>query len=220
MHDGINRPSTLVFALATAASVVCVMLLADLGHWRSAELYALAGVLAFAAIAGLWHGGLAVLGFVLLVVDARRERQPEPVVYAPPDDDEPDAPPEAEIDLRARAWATALGRFFRAGDKAGFTIRALTPAVLSEDDWARLTAYYVSDDGRRVLRDRGGNQGTGWGYGWDLDGAVRAIGVGALPLPGGEPPVVEVFVEHATQRNAKRSKSAVVEGVVVASEKG
>jgi len=218
MHDGINRPSTLVFALATAASVVCVMLLADLGHWRSAELYALAGVLAFAAIAGLWHGGLAVLGFVLLVVDARRERQPEPVVYAPPDDDEPAEPPEADVSV-ARKVATS--RVFTAGAVLGFSQPKLA-GIISSDPWQVWTDFYTANpDGDPVLDRVRGNVGTMWRRTWNLDRVNAALLADVLPLPPGPPPTVRPFALESRARHSAESKSAaVVEGVVVASEKG
>jgi len=218
MHDGINRPSTLVFALATAASVVCVMLLADLGHWRSAELYALAGVLAFATIAGLWHGGLAVLGFVLLVVDARRERQPEPVVYAPPDDDEPAEPPEADVSV-ARKVATS--RVFTAGAVLGFSQPKLA-GIISSDPWQVWTDFYTANpDGDPVLDRVRGNVGTMWRRTWNLDRVNAALLADVLPLPPGPPPTVRPFALESRARHSAESKSAaVVEGVVVASEKG
>jgi hypothetical protein len=119
--------------------------------------------------------------------------------------------PEPDTDLLASAWKVPLSRFFRAGDSAGsFSIRNLA-GVVSEGDWALLTDFYCSDAGRRVLRDRGGNLGTAWGYGWSLDAVLQALNAGKLPLPDMAVPDVQPYVANSTQRNTKRRAPAVVE---------
>jgi hypothetical protein len=119
--------------------------------------------------------------------------------------------PEPDTDLLASAWKVPLSRFFRAGDSAGsFSIRNLA-GVVSEGDWAGLTDFYCSDEGRRVLRDRGGNLGTAWGYGWSLDAVLQALNASKLPLPDMPVPDVQPYVANSTQRGTKRRSPAVVE---------
>lgn len=213
-NDDLTRPSTLLAAVGLGLVVGGALLLADLtrGQLRDMAIYPVAAVVAVGFVLGAWHGGLGLLGFVLLVWDAVTARRPEPEwVDELPPELIPVAVDPAELAM-ASAWKLALTRFFRAGDAAGsFSIRSLSD-VVSDGDWGLLTDFYCSDAGRRVLRDRGGNLGTAWGYGWSLDGALQALGAGKLPLPDMPVPEVQIFVSPATQRNARGRKSTVVNG--------
>lgn len=216
-RDEFLRPSTWVAATGVGVAVAGGVLLADLtaGRLRDFAIYPVLALTGWGLVLALAHGGTGLLGFALLVWDAVTVRRPDQAVGGGDDTLPPELIPVAAdpTDIAvASAWKLALTRFFRAGDAAGsFSIRALSD-VVSDGDWGLLTDFYCSDAGRRVLRDRGGNLGTAWGYGWSLDGALQALGTGKLPLPDMPVPDVQPFVAHATQRNTKRRSSAVVEG--------
>lgn len=124
-------------------------------------------------------------------------------------------PSPEPLDLTRAAMKQALNRFFRGGDQAGsFSIRALS-SIVSDGDWAALTEFYCSDAGGRVLRDRGGPLGTGWGYGWTLDTVLQALNTNRLPFPDMAVPDVALYVANTAQRNTKRRSSTVVEGTVI-----
>lgn len=135
------------------------------------------------------------------------EHAPEPVAETPAVDDE-----------RLRAWRLALDRLFRAGENAGsFSIRALDGVVGSET-WGKLTDWFCSDAGGRILRDGVGSQGTRWGYGWSLDRALQALALGKIALPPTDAPDIQPYVASTTRKNAKQRAATVVDGVARSTE--
>ena len=129
--------------------------------------------------------------------------------------EEPPEPAPVPVDMTRTAMKQAVGRFMRGGEAAGsFSIRALS-SIVSDGDWAALTEFYCSDAGGRVLRDRGGPLGTGWGYGWTLDTVLQALNADRLPFPDMAVPEVALYVANTAQRNTKRRSSTVVEGTVI-----
>lgn len=112
---------------------------------------------------------------------------------------------------REKAMHDAVTLFLRAGDRLGFTSRALTPGTVSLPDWSRLVGhFYFNPEGEPLLTDKGGNVGTAWGRGWRLERALVRLGAGSLPLPPGDVPEVHVLVENTTQTHAKRKAGAVI----------
>jgi hypothetical protein len=174
--------------------------LAWIGVW-----VAVLGLTFPATVRGLWGAGGAVIGAVRELwrqPDAPEVTAPLPVLPIPDD-------------AEARAWQGALSRFFRAGDAAGgFSIRKLE-GVIGSDAWARLTEFYSSDAGCRVLRVGPGDQGTVWNWGWEIDYVLQRIGSGSFPHPTGPVPDVQIYVNNASQRPAKRrattAKTAIID---------
>lgn len=118
-------------------------------------------------------------------------------------------------------WAEPLRRFFRAGDRLGFGVRALAPNIVSGPDWGKLTAFYCSEPGWAVLQCRGGQAMTEWAEGWTLAAVLAEIDAGRFPCPAFAPLEVHVLVVDTTQTQRKHTKerkrtagSAIVEGVI------
>lgn len=114
----------------------------------------------------------------------------------------PNAQPEQ---ARHDQMTEKIELFFRDGDAHGFTIDAMKGAVGSTT-WARLTDFYCSDAGNRVLRNAGGKIGTQWGWGWGLEDVLRSLALGVFPLPPGDVPEVVWRPRDATQRNTERKR--------------
>jgi hypothetical protein len=206
-----ERPSAWIAGFGVGLGATCLLgIAAELRGWA-------VPILVYAEVVGLGMGLVLALDFagrsfvsgmftVLEVVRNAQTLAPAPTLVQA---DQPK--PEPDTDLLASAWKVPLSRFFRAGDSAGsFSIRNLA-GVVSEGDWAALTDFYCSDEGRRVLRDRGGNLGTAWGYGWSLDAVLQALNASKLPLPDMPVPDVQPYVGNTTQRNTKKRAPAVVE---------
>jgi len=126
--------------------------------------------------------------------------------------------PEADVSV-ARKVATS--RVFTAGAVLGFSQPKLA-GIISSDPWQVWTDFYTANpDGDPVLDRVRGNVGTMWRRTWNLDRVNAALLADVLPLPPGPPPTVRPFAMESRARHSAESKSAaVVEGVVVASEKG
>ncbi len=106
-------------------------------------------------------------------------------------------PSEAEISAVLDAARRANYRvFFQEGDKHGFTITALCRRrdVMSEPDWQKTTGFYIE---RGVLVDNGGNRGTDWAEGWNMDRVEREW---PLPFPPGTPAICKptLTTQHST----------------------
>lgn len=202
------RPSTVTAAIGTGLAVGGLVLLGDLlaGVRRDLLVYPVVGVTAAGMVLAFWHGGFGVLGFALYLWDALVTRRPTPA--ASPAPASPPKPDEA-AEANERAWRLALERFFRAGDAAGsFSIRALE-GVVGSDTWARLTDFYCSEAGHRILRVGAGSAGTTWNWGWELDYTLQRLAAGGLPHPAGLAPTVEVYVRNTTRRNAPKRAATV-----------
>jgi hypothetical protein len=112
----------------------------------------------------------------------------------------------SDYDPEQEAWKVALSRFFRAGEAAGgFSVRKLS-GVVGEPAWAKLTEFYSSDAGNRILRVGPGDQGTVWNWGWEIDYVLQRINAGGLPHPTGPVPVVEIYVIDAARHDTKRQR--------------
>lgn len=123
-----------------------------------------------------------------------------------------------QADEAEAAWHSALERFFRAGDLAGgFSIRLMS-GVVGSTAWGRLTDFYCSEQGRKVLRVGPGDEGTVWGHGWSLDSTLQALATGKLPHPSGTAPEITEFGRNATRRDATRQRKTVIEGTARAAE--
>ena len=85
-------------------------------------------------------------------------------------------PDETAEGIHRQQWLTRLGLFLAAGDRLGFSNRAMCPEVLSNRHWGPLTAHLV---GCGVLDQD--QAGTRWAAGWDLARAREALK--ELPLP-------------------------------------
>ena len=94
-NDDLTRPSTLLAAVGLGLVVGGALLLADLtrGQLRDMAIYPVAAVVAVGFVLGAWHGGLGLLGFVLLVWDAYTARKPEQAVAGGAEVAEPERTP-------------------------------------------------------------------------------------------------------------------------------
>jgi hypothetical protein len=135
-------------------------------------------------------------------------RPPAPVQTVQTDDDEPDAPTVDEA--REQATLDAMLTFFMAGQKAGgFSSRLLSPGVVGSDTWDNITKFYISVEGRQVLRDAGGNVGTVFNHGHTLDSTIRGLRAGVIPLPPGDKvPEVHPYLPDAAQRSTAPRRTA------------
>ena len=137
-----------------------------------------------------WHSRLAA--------EERQQRLATPVASF----SAPATPPDT-----AAGWRTALETFLLAGDVGGFSARRMA-GVVGSDTWPMMT---------KLLEDAGilSNQ-PGRGYGWAVDmtlaRALTKLRVGAIPLPDGPPPVVNLPVNTAATRRATPSAATVVNG--------
>lgn len=143
---------------------------------------------------------------------AELRRPALPAVGAPPAplDEEPD------VDYEHAAKLDAMLTFFHAGEKAGgFSAGLLSPGVVGSDTWEDLTDFYISPEGRQVLRVVAGNVGTVWNHGHGLDSTIRGLRAGVIPLPPGEVPLVSAYVAPvAAQRSAPRKGTTKAPRVV------
>jgi hypothetical protein len=155
---------------------------------------------------GLFVGGRGVVFTLVEVRDVLRP--PAPVQTVQTDDDEPDAPTVDEA--REQATLDAMLTFFMAGQKAGgFSSRLLSPGVVGSDTWDNITKFYISVEGRQVLRDAGGNVGTVWNHGHTLDSTIRGLRAGVIPLPPGDKvPEVHPYLPDAAQRSTAPRRTA------------
>lgn len=94
-NDDLTRPSTLLAAVGLGLVVGGALLLADLtrGQLRDMAIYPVAAIVAVGFVLGAWHGGLGLLGFVLLVWDAYTVRKPEQAVAGGAEVAEPERMP-------------------------------------------------------------------------------------------------------------------------------
>lgn len=201
----VPRYSTLAYGLAAGLMAVAgVGLVATLAGWP-------VNVRALGFLFGLCVGAVVFVEWGVWLVEHRHdaavqrerawveldERKARLAVPEP-------APAPAVVDESERAWALALERFFRAGDAAGsFSINAMS-GVVGSDVWGRLTDFYCSETGGRVLRIAPGNVGTVWGWGWQLDTVLQRVALRHFPHPTGPAPDVNVPIQSATQRKAPR----------------
>jgi hypothetical protein len=88
--------------------------------------------------------------------------------------------------IHRQMWLTRLGIFFAAGDRLGFSNRAMCPDVLSNRAWGPLVQHLI---GCKVLEQD--QTGTRWAGGYDLAHATAELRSEALPYPAWTPPDVK-----------------------------
>ena len=99
-----------------------------------------------------------------------------PVLIAPPADDDDAA-------INRQRWARDLPLFLAAGNKLGFSSRAMCPRVLLPDDWLQLTHYLQAERIKVLVKDKNKSVGNVWAEGMDLETALDKFANGALPYP-------------------------------------
>lgn len=114
------------------------------------------------------------------------------------DSDAPDelpGPIAAGEDWHVGRWKRAALMFLTAGDKYGFTIRALGAAggrVVTDPGWNQMKDWLI---GLGILAD---NNGTGWAAEWDIERFHRGYPAWNPTPPPGQPPEVAAVVRGAT----------------------
>jgi hypothetical protein len=142
----------------------------------------------------------------LIVEDHARAQNAAAWAQVPPDKPEPNDTQEGII---VSMWKTRLGLFLAAGDRLGFSNRALCPGVVSNRNWGTITGHLI--DNGVLEKDKDAKVGTRWARGVNLTAALDMLQSGALPCPTFKP-VDVMFAGNAPRSGREERRETLTEG--------